>query len=179
VSENISTKLGPTKTAKNMTCHSAGPILKRRWLLAASGISALFFNTGHPKPVQAHQAKADPILQPTTASASAFIGRAFEMRQRAIDLGDQAYGAVVVKDGEIVGQSWSRVVIDEDPTGHAEMAAIRDTARRLGKRDLSGAVMYSSSPPCPMCEAAAYWAGIGQMIHGRNGVTAGAPKLCR
>ena len=101
------------------------------------------------------------------------------MRQKAIELGDQAYGSVVVRNGVIIGQSSSRVILDEDPTGHAEMAAIRDTARRLGSRDLNGATMYSSSRPCPMCEAAAYWAGIGQMVHGRDGDNAGAPKLCR
>lgn len=152
--------------------------LKRRWFLTGSGATALFFSMDHPKPAHAKDAKAEPILQPAAASAAAFIERAFEMRQRAIDLGDQAYGAIVVRDGMIIGQSWSRVIIDHDPTGHAEMAAIRDTARRLGNRDLGSAIMYSTSRPCPMCEAAAYWAGIGQLVHGRNGDIGGVPRLC-
>jgi len=58
------------------------------------------------------------------------------MMQQAVDSGDQPYGAVVVKGGRIVGQSQSRVILDRDPTGHAEMAAIRDAARRLANRDL-------------------------------------------
>ena len=100
------------------------------------------------------------------------------MRGIAVERGDQAYGAVIVQDNQIVGQSWSRVVIDQDPTGHAEMSAIRDAARRLNSRDLYGTVMYSSSRPCPMCEAAAYWAGVSELIYGRELESAGPPRLC-
>ena len=85
---------------------------------------------------------------------------------------------MVVRDGRIVGQSPSQVVQRRDPTGHAEMEAIRDAARRLGSRDLSGCILYSSSPPCPMCEAAAYWAGIESMVYGRGAQAGGRPRLC-
>ena len=166
-----------TGQARELSRCCGGFSRQRRGLLAASGAVALLLAT-RPT-IAAAQADAAPIIQPNTADASAFIERAFAMRQRAVDLGDQAYGAVVVRDGVIVGQSWSRVVIDRDPTGHAEMAAIRDAARRLDSRDLGGAVLYSSSRPCPMCEAAAYWAGIGDMVHGRQGASAGPPRLCR
>lgn len=152
--------------------------MARRWLLAASGALAFFLGSGRRKAVGAGQQAVEPILQPASPSDSAFIERAFEMRQLALDLGDQAYGAVVVRDGRIIGQSWSRVILDQDPTGHAEIAAIRDAARRLKSRDLSGAVLYSSSRPCPMCEAAAYWAGIEKMVHGRSASDAGRPRLC-
>lgn len=119
------------------------------------------------------------IHQPKIPDETAFVQRAFEMRQKAIDLGDQAYGAVIVQDNRIVGQSWSRVVLDSDPTAHAEMSAIRDAARRLNSRDLSSTVMYSSSRPCPMCDAAAYWAGIDQLVYGHEATSAGSPSLCR
>ena len=120
------------------------------------------------------------ILQPVDAAPAAFVRRAFEMRDRAVESGDQGYGAVIVSaDGEIVGQAPSRVVVHNDPTAHAEMEAIRDATRRLGTRDLSGHVLYSSSRPCPMCEAAAYWANVSAMIHGRSGRNAGRPSLCR
>ena len=176
---NLSTKLIPTARATNKICGCDVPLLKRRGFLAASSVTALLFGTQHSAFADTTHSSAEPIVQPAEANASAFVSRAFDMRQRAIELGDQAYGAVVVIGGVIVGQSWSRVIIDGDPTGHAEIAAIRDTARRLGKRDLSGAVLYSSSRPCPMCDAAAYWAGIGEIVHGPNGDTAGAPQLCR
>lgn len=100
------------------------------------------------------------------------------MKVEAIRIGDQAYGAVVARDGLIVGQSASHVVVHQDPTAHAEIEAIRDAARRLGNRNLHGCTLYSSSHPCPMCEAAAYWAGIERMVHGSTARDAGAPKLC-
>ncbi len=112
-------------------------------------------------------------------TARAFMARAMQMKQQAVDAGDQGYGAVVVCAGRIVGQSPSRVVIGRDPTAHAEMAAIRDAARRLGTGSLSGCLLYSTSRACPMCEAAAYWAGIDGMVHGEGLTDAGRPRLCR
>ena len=146
-------------------------------MLSISGIAVLILGSRQIIPALASQ-NVDAIRQPANPVASTFMERAFEMREIAVERGDQAYGAVVVRNNQIVGQSWSRVVIDRDPTAHAEMSAIRDAARRLSDRDLSGAVMYSSSRPCPMCEAAAYWAGIDQLVYGRNLNGAGAPKLC-
>ncbi len=101
------------------------------------------------------------------------------MRDRAITLGDQGYGAIIVKDLNIVGQSPSHVILKGDPTAHAEMEAIRDAASRLGSRDLSGCTLYSSSRACPMCEAAAYWAGIDRMVYGEAISDGGRPELCR
>ncbi len=131
-------------------------------------------------PSLAHQTDPlNPILQPETATPEFLIARAFDMRDLAVTGGDQAYGALIATaDGVIVGQAPSRVVTHGDPTAHAEMEAIRNAARRLGTRNLRGHVIYSSSHPCPMCEAAAYWAGIERMVHGRNAADAGAPELC-
>ena len=124
--------------------------------------------------------KLDEIRQPDVASPEAFISRAFAMRDLAAELGDQAYGAIIVApSGRIVGQAPSRVIVRQDPTAHAEMEAIRDATRRLGNRDLSGHVIYSSSRPCPMCEAAAFWANLSSMVHGGSGQEAGGPQLCR
>ncbi len=123
-------------------------------------------------------AESPNIEQPDNPGDEAFIGRAFEMRSRAVEIGDQAYGAAVVRDGIIVGQSPSHVVVNRDPTAHAEMEAIRDAARRLGSRDLSDCILYSSSPACPMCEAAAYWADIERLVYGADARDGGSPRLC-
>ncbi len=120
---------------------------------------------------------SDPIAQPNRASPQAFMDRAFALKKIAEDSGDQGYGAVVVIDGRIVGHAPSGVVTKRDPTAHAEMEAIRDAARRLGRRELRDGTLYSSSRPCPMCEAAAYWAGLGRMIHGPALSDAGPPRL--
>ncbi|NKB48978.1 MAG: nucleoside deaminase [Alphaproteobacteria bacterium] len=118
------------------------------------------------------------IEQPARDAPEAYIERAFELRRQAVDSGDQAYGATVVKDGRIIGQSQSLVVINDDATAHAEMSAIRDAARRVGRAGLRGATLYSSSRPCPMCEAAAFWAGLDGFHFGRGIEAGGAPRLC-
>jgi len=108
-----------------------------------------------------------------------FMQQARVMRRRAKENGDQAYGTVVVKDGEIVGAAPSRVVTGRDPTAHAEMEAIRDAVRNLKSADLSGCILVSTSRPCPMCETAAYWAGLDGMVHGVRLEEAGRPRYQR
>ena len=127
-------------------------------------------------PVSARD-RTPAIVQPRTAGRESFMERAFEMRRRAIERGDQPYGAIIVKEGRIVGEGVSAVVTDNDPTAHAEMQAIRDAARRLGTRDLTSCEMYGTSRACPMCEAGAYWARIARMYYGTSIVDAGAPRL--
>jgi tRNA(Arg) A34 adenosine deaminase TadA len=106
-----------------------------------------------------------------------FMDRAFEMRRLAIERGDEPYGAVVVKDGRVVGDGVSSVVTSVDPTAHAEIQAIRDAARRLRTRDLSGCDLYGTSRACPMCEAGAFWARISRMFYGAAISDAGEPRL--
>ena len=127
-------------------------------------------------PVSARE-RTPEIVQPRTAGRESFMERAFEMRRRAIERGDQPYGAIVVKGGRIVGEGVSAVVTDNDPTAHAEMQAIRDAARRLGTSDLTSCEMYGTSRACPMCEAGAYWARIARMYYGTSIADAGAPRL--
>lgn len=73
------------------------------------------------------------------------------------------FGAVVVKDGGVVGRGWNRVTSSNDPTAHAEVMAIRDACETLGTFELSGCELYSSCEPCPMCLAAIYWARIDKL----------------
>ena len=98
------------------------------------------------------------------------------MKDDAVRAGDQPFGAVVVKDGRIVGFGPSRVVLKKDETAHAEREAIRDAQARLSRSGLSGAILYSSSRPCSACEAAAAQANIARMIHGREASDAGRPR---
>lgn len=75
------------------------------------------------------------------------------------------FGAVVVRQGEIVGRGHNRVAADHDPTAHAEIVAIRDACRRLGTFSLAGCEMYASCEPCPMCLAAIYWAQLDRLYY--------------
>jgi guanine deaminase len=70
------------------------------------------------------------------------------------------FGAVVVREGNIVGRGWNRVTSANDPTAHAEVEAIRDACETLGIFSLEGCEIYSSCEPCPMCLAAIYWARL-------------------
>ncbi len=70
------------------------------------------------------------------------------------------FGAVVVKDGEIVGEGANQVTSSNDPTAHAEVVAIREACRNLGTFSLAGCELYASCEPCPMCLASIYWARI-------------------
>lgn len=120
-------------------------------------------------------------LTPVRAASSdpdrqRFMARAYEMRQRAIASGDQAFGAVVVKDGRVVGEGVSAVLTTPDPTAHGEIQAIRDAARRLRSEKLTGCELYTTFRPCPMCETAAYWAGIERIFYGEAVTDGGAPR---
>jgi tRNA(Arg) A34 adenosine deaminase TadA len=105
-----------------------------------------------------------------------FVDAAYRMRDEAVRAGDQAFGAVVVKDRRIIGFGPSRVVLRNDMTAHAEREAMREAQARLGTHDLSGAVLYSTSRPCMACEAAAAQARIVRMIYGRDAKDAGPPR---
>ena len=78
------------------------------------------------------------------------------------------FGAVVVKDGQVVAEGWNQVTSTNDPTAHAEVVAIRRACTALGRFDLRGAVLYTSCEPCPMCLAAAYWARVDAVVFGNT-----------
>lgn len=75
------------------------------------------------------------------------------------------FGAVIVKEGNIVGTSLSQIYREQKPESHAEVRAIRDACRNLKTLDLSGCQIYSSSEPCPMCLAVIYWAQISEIYY--------------
>ncbi|MBR3660622.1 MAG: nucleoside deaminase [Bacilli bacterium] len=70
------------------------------------------------------------------------------------------FGAVVVKNGEVVGRGNNKVLINNDPTAHAEVVAIRDACRNLNTYDLTDCIIYSTSEPCPMCLSSIIWSNI-------------------
>ncbi len=74
------------------------------------------------------------------------------------------FGAVLVAGGRIVAQGVNQVVELRDPTAHAEVMALRAAGHVLGEHQFEGAILYSSSEPCPMCLAACYWARLGRVV---------------
>lgn len=75
------------------------------------------------------------------------------------------FGAVIVKNGEIVGRGFNKVTSSNDPTAHAEVVAIREAAKNLNNFDLSECDIYTSCEPCPMCLSAIYWANINRVFY--------------
>lgn len=78
------------------------------------------------------------------------------------------FGCVIVKDGEIIGRGHNQVVLNNDPTCHGEMMAIRAACKKINSFDLSGSVLYTTGEPCPMCFGAILWANISKVYYGCN-----------
>jgi tRNA(Arg) A34 adenosine deaminase TadA len=110
------------------------------------------------------------------AAPSEFVAAALRMKEQAVAAGDQAYGAVVVRNREIVGGGPSRVRQNGEWAGHAEREAMRDAQAKLARDDLSDCVMYSTSRPCSSCERAAAQAKLARMYYGKEAIDAGAPR---
>lgn len=89
-----------------------------------------------------------------------FMQMAIDLSANNIAEGGGPFGAVIVKDGEVLAAAANRVVPNHDPTAHAEVLAIREACAKLETFNLAGATIYASCEPCPMCLSAIYWAGI-------------------
>ncbi len=96
----------------------------------------------------------------TTEADIRFMREAIRLADESVASGGGPFGAVIVKDGVVIAGASNRVTLDNDPTAHAEVNAIRQACRQLGTFDLKGSVIYTSCEPCPMCLGAIYWAGI-------------------
>lgn len=94
----------------------------------------------------------------------AFMREAIALSIEKMNAGEGGpFGAVIVRNGEIVGRGWNRVTSTNDPTAHAEVSAIRDACRTLDTFNLTGCEIYSSCEPCPMCLSAIYWARLDKL----------------
>lgn len=89
-----------------------------------------------------------------------FLKKAVSIAEQNVQCGGGPFGAVIVKDGKVLAESGNSVTLDGDPTAHAEVNAIRKACKALSSHDLSGAEIYCSCEPCPMCLGAIYWARL-------------------
>lgn len=119
---------------------------------------------------------ARPAQRESLEEARRWYEAAVSMRRLAESWGDQPYGAVLVVDGAIIGEGPSRVIQRGDASAHAEREAIRDAQRRLGRVDLEGSVLYSTSRPCRECESAAAKAHVARMVYGAGLDDGGRPR---
>ena len=103
-----------------------------------------------------------------TEQDKTFMREAIRLADESVRNGGGPFGAVIVRNGEIVAGSSNSVTIDNDPTAHAEVNTIRQACRKLGTFDLSDCVIYTSCEPCPMCLGAIYWAHLKCVYYGNT-----------
>lgn len=94
--------------------------------------------------------------------------RAIQLSEESVRRGGGPFGAVIARNNEIVAEGANRVTLDNDPTAHAEVSAIREATRKLGTFDLTGCEIYTSCEPCPMCLGAIYWAHLDKIYYAND-----------
>ena len=94
--------------------------------------------------------------------------RAIKLSADSVSNGGGPFGAVIVRDGEIIAEGSNGVTILNDPTAHAEGSAIRQACKKLNSFDLTGCEIYTSCEPCPMCLGAIYWAHIDKIYYAND-----------
>ena len=100
--------------------------------------------------------------------------RALALADRAANEGEVPVGAIVVRDGELLGEGWNQAIATHDPSGHAEIIALRDAAQFVGNYRLSGATLYATLEPCAMCAGAIVHARIALLVFAAKEPRAGA-----
>lgn len=95
-----------------------------------------------------------------------FMREAIALSRKSVHkCGGGPFGAIIVKDGEVIGRGTNKVTVNNDPTAHAEITAIREACQTLDGFNLTGCTIYSSCEPCPMCLAAIYWARLDKVYY--------------
>jgi tRNA(adenine34) deaminase len=107
---------------------------------------------------------------------AAFMGLALAAARRAAEDGEVPVGAVVVVDGEVIGRGHNGPIASSDPTAHAEVIALREAARQAGNYRLTGATLYATVEPCPMCCGAALQARVARVVFGVEDPKGGAAR---
>lgn len=141
---------------------SARVVHRRHFLAAGAGIAAASLAGGEVT------AKAAPRAgQTITEQNRRHMALAIQTMRQAgvVDKTGGPFGAVVVRDGEVLAASGNSVLRDNDPSAHAEVNAIRLACKKIGAPNLRGATLFTSCECCPMCYATAYWARIGKIYY--------------
>ena len=106
-----------------------------------------------------------PERREYSAEDRQFMKLAIELSIESIERGGGPFGAVIVRNGELIATGANSVVPNNDPTAHAEVVAIRNACQRLATFSLAGCTAYCSCEPCPMCLSALYWAGVERICY--------------
>jgi len=94
-----------------------------------------------------------------------FMTRAIELSIENVNLGGGPFGSIIVKNDKVIAEGSNKVTLNNDPTAHGEIVAIRKACKSLNNFNLSGCELYSTCEPCPMCLSAIYWAHIDKVYY--------------
>lgn len=135
-----------------MTTEANGVVSRRSLLMGAAGAGVL--------PILSHDTFARSVETPATQEDER------QMREAIAEakLGDYPFGAVIVRDGKVLAKGRNLSKLEDDPTAHGEMAAIRQVLRTHGAEKLKGTTLYTSGEPCCMCMGAIIWCGISRIV---------------
>lgn len=146
---------------------SSARVLQRRHFLTAGAaiFTAAVAGTG-PASAQAQKANSTP-KGAVTEQDRQYMSQAIQLMRQAgvVDKTGGPFGAVVVRNGEVLAASGNSVLRDNDPSAHAEVNAIRAACKKVGAPNLKGATLFTSCECCPMCYATAYWARIDKIYY--------------
>lgn len=125
----------------------------------------------------------DEPIAPLASEDARFMREALELAHQGASAGEVPVGAVVVKDGEVIGRGYNRPISTADPTAHAEIVALREAAARLGNYRLPGCDLFVTLEPCAMCVGAMLHARLKRVVFGapdpKTGACGGAVALAR
>jgi tRNA(adenine34) deaminase len=114
------------------------------------------------------------VTTPTEEADQAFMHQALALAERAAAAGEVPVGAVLVRDGEVIGEGWNQPIGTHDPTAHAEIVALRTAGQRLGNYRLPGSTLYVTLEPCVMCAGAIVHARVARVVYGAADPRTGA-----
>jgi tRNA(adenine34) deaminase len=121
-----------------------------------------------------HQQSAQIVATSTENTDLHFMQQALQLAHHAEAAGEVPVGAVLVRDGEVIGAGWNQPISANDPTAHAEIVALRDAGRRVGNYRLPGSTLYVTLEPCVMCAGAIVHARVERVVYGAADPRTGA-----
>lgn len=123
---------------------------------------------GHNLPSADKSASEDSVFD------EVWMAEALHCAQRALEAGEVPIGAVVMREGRVIGRGWNRNLTDNDPTAHAEIVAMREAGRTVGNHRLVGCELFVTIEPCAMCAGAVIHARLRRLVYGAGDPKAGA-----
>lgn len=156
----------PTDASIDALFDQAAVIHRRSFLTAGAAAMAMCMGANASFAQDAVKAKASSLVAPTEQDR-AFMKQAITLMRQAgvVEKTGGPFGAVIVRNGEVLGASGNSVLRDNDPSAHAEVNAIRIACKKVGAPNLKGSTLFSSCEPCPMCYSTAYWARIDRIYY--------------